>query len=104
MQLTGELPFEPRDEDEKPVAPDCVHEEDKKRWEEYEAILRLQHKWVSQSDATCHVGCSSTMVTIVPPFILPYTDTSVAGMPPKYSAAHKDNNTTLLGDEAQQHT
>ena len=97
MQLTGELPFEPSDEDEMPVAPDYVHEEDKKRWEEYEAILRLQHKWVSQADPTCLVECLSTMVTTVPRFILAYTYTFVAGMPPRHSAVHKVNSTILQG-------
>ena len=57
MQLTGELPFEPSDEDEKPVAPDYVHGDDKERWEEYEAILRLQNKWVSQSNPSCLFEC-----------------------------------------------
>ena len=48
VQLTGDLPFEPSDEDEKPVAPDCVHEDDREHWEELEVLVRLHDKWVSQ--------------------------------------------------------
>lgn len=44
--MTGEVPFDPEDTDEQPVAPDHVHEDDKEDWEAMEGIIRLQHKWV----------------------------------------------------------
>ena len=47
LQLTGELPFQPCPEDERPVAPDYVPEDKRQRWEEYEAISRLHESYVS---------------------------------------------------------
>ena len=46
MQLTGELPFQPCPTDEKPLAPDWLPEDQKERWQECEAMLRLHEAWV----------------------------------------------------------
>ena len=48
--LTGELPFEPTEEQEEEtegLAPESVPEEYKETWEEYEAMRRLHNDWVS---------------------------------------------------------
>lgn len=52
VQMTGELPFEPKDTDEQPVAPAYVpaaNAANKADWEECEAILRLQRQYVSHA-------------------------------------------------------
>lgn len=64
MQLTGELPFEPSDADAKPVAPDYVHEDDEEDWEELEAIINLQDKWVSSQ--VCSAIMHVTTILVCP--------------------------------------
>lgn len=49
LQITGQLPFVPKLHEARPVAPDWVAEEGKKRWEEYEMMLALHRQWVSIS-------------------------------------------------------
>ena len=47
LQITGQVPFLPKFDEARPVAPDWIAEEGKKRWEKYEMMLTLHRQWVS---------------------------------------------------------
>ena len=58
LQLTGELPFQPTEEDEI-VAPDRVPHRHQSQWRQYEAIQRLYTHYVSTVCFSCHLLCGT---------------------------------------------
>lgn len=56
LQLTGELPFQPTEEDEI-VAPDRVPHRHRPQWRQYEAMQRLYTHYVSTVCFSCHQLC-----------------------------------------------